>query len=51
LQFGGDGVAVCFFQKQFLKSYLVFAGLTFFVAVFVGQNYIVGEQKFYAGKQ
>jgi hypothetical protein len=45
LQLGGDGVAVCFFKKQFLKSYQVFAVLTFYVAVFGGQNYIVGKQK------
>ena len=38
-------MAVCFFQIQFLKSYLGFAGLTFYVAGFGGQNYIVGKQK------
>ena len=37
-------MAVCFFQIQFLKSYLGFAGLTFYVAGFGGQNYIVGKQ-------
>ena len=34
-----------FSQKRFFKLYLVFTALTFFVAVFGGQNYIVGKQK------
>ena len=39
-------MAVYFLKKQFLKSYLGFAGLTFFVTVFGGHDYFVCKQKF-----
>ena len=44
--FLGDGVAVYFFKKRFLRSYLGFAGLAFVVAVFGGQNYCTCKQIF-----
>jgi hypothetical protein len=46
LQLGGDGVAACFFKKQFLKSYQVFAVLAFVVAVWGRQNYCFCKQQF-----
>ena len=37
LQFSVDNLALCFFYKQFLKSYLALQCLLFVVAVFGGQ--------------